>query len=410
MIDQAEQAYKVSEITSIISGLLEPNLQHITVEGEISNFRPASSGHWYFSLKDQDSLLSAAMFRGSNSRIRFRPSDGMMVRVAGSISVYARRGSYQIICNSMQQAGTGDILAMLEERKQRLADEGLFAPERKQPLPRLPQRIALLTSPSGAAVRDILQVMQRRNAGLHAVIVPCAVQGDAAAAALVQGLKLIEKHKLGDVIILGRGGGSLEDLLPFSDEAVVRAVANCSIPIISAVGHEIDWALSDYAADMRAPTPSAAAEIVTENRDELYRRVIDRGRSIAGVYTHRLSSARALIDKFKPETLQERYAMFQQPFLQRLDDAKEQLLSAFADRCSGYRQRIQLAQVSLDAMSPYAVLQRGYAILRDGQSNAVIASIDQSPATDHPVQITLTDGNITAVVRTTERNHNEKKL
>lgn len=256
MIDQAEQAYKVSEITRIISGLLEPNLQQVTVEGEISNFRPASSGHWYFSLKDQDAVISAAMFRGRNSRLGFTPADGMLVRVTGSISVYAKRGSYQIIAERMQQAGTGDILAMLEERKQRLAREGIFATDRKRELPRLPQRVAVLTSPTGAAVRDILQVLQRRNAGLHVVVVPCAVQGSAAPREILRGLELIQRHDLGEVIILGRGGGSLEDLLPFSDEAVVRAIADCRIPTVSAVGHEIDWALSDYAADMRARPPA----------------------------------------------------------------------------------------------------------------------------------------------------------
>ncbi|AFG37737.1 exodeoxyribonuclease VII large subunit [Spirochaeta africana] len=398
MIDQAEQAYKVSEITRIISGLLEPNLQQVTVEGEISNFRPASSGHWYFSLKDQDAVISAAMFRGRNSRLGFTPADGMLVRVTGSISVYAKRGSYQIIAERMQQAGTGDILAMLEERKQRLAREGIFATDRKRELPRLPQRVAVLTSPTGAAVRDILQVLQRRNAGLHVVVVPCAVQGSAAPREILRGLELIQRHDLGEVIILGRGGGSLEDLLPFSDEAVVRAIADCRIPTVSAVGHEIDWALSDYAADMRAPTPSAAAELVTENRLELYRQVLDRGRGIAAAFMQRLSSARSLIDRFEPQILQERYAAFQQPLLQRLDDAKEDLISAMQDRTRSSRQQLQLAHVSLEAMSPFAVLQRGYAIVYDDSRNEVVSRIAQAPPAGSSIGVVLADGRITASV------------
>ncbi|GAB6090994.1 exodeoxyribonuclease VII large subunit [Spirochaeta dissipatitropha] len=397
MIDDAAQAYKVSEITEIISNMLESSLRQISVEGELSNFRPAASGHWYFSLKDEDAVISAAMFRGRNSRIDFKPADGMMVRVQGSISVYAKRGSYQIICDSMQQAGIGDILRVLEERKRRLAAEGLFDSDRKRPLPKLPGKIAILTSPTGAAVRDILQVLKRRNSGLHAVIVPCIVQGDSAAASILSGMESILRHDLGDVIIVGRGGGSLEDLLPFSDEKVVRAIAASPVPVISAVGHEIDWALSDFAADLRAPTPSAAAELVTGNREELYRRVMDCGHGVSAAFMQRIHSARALISRFEPESLQERYAAFQQPFLQRLDDAKEDLLQSLDDICKGYRQRIDLAQVSLEALSPFTVLSRGYAIVRKGDGS-VCSRVSELGETDRNISVELHDGYIDADV------------
>ncbi|MFW6362656.1 MAG: exodeoxyribonuclease VII large subunit [Spirochaeta sp.] len=398
MIDQAEQAYKVSEITQIISGLLESNLRQVTIEGEISNFRPASSGHWYFSLKDQDAMLSAAMFRGQNGRTSFTPADGMLVRVTGNISVYAKRGSYQIICDRMVQAGTGNILEMLEMRKRKLAEEGLFDPGRKRPLPKLPRRIAVLTSSTGAAIRDILHVLQRRNAGLHVVVVPCVVQGEAAPAGIIRGLSLIQKHNLGEVIIFGRGGGSLEDLLPFSDEAVVRTVAACRLPTISAVGHEIDWSLSDYAADVRAPTPSAAAEIVTGNREEIYRQVIDRGRAISAAFMHRLNAARSLIDRFESSVLQERYTAFQQPFLQRLDDAKEELISGMQDRYQEFHRRIKLAEVSLEALSPYAVLNRGYAMIHDARDNTIISGVNMAPPPKSDIKILLADGTIDASI------------
>ncbi len=393
MINQADQAYKVSEITAIISGLLEQNLGDIIVEGEISNFRPASSGHWYFSLKDSDAVISVAMFRGRNSRVAFVPKDGMLVRVWGNISVYAKRGSYQIICSRLQQAGTGNILAMLEERKRRLASEGLFDPENKKTIPKLPKSVAVISSPTGAAVRDILHVLERRNAGLHVRVIPCAVQGEHAARQICAGIALANRHSLADVIILGRGGGSLEDLLPFSEESVVRAIANSQIPIISSVGHEIDWALSDFAADLRAPTPSAAAELVTENRADIYRHCINLGQSIAASYMQRLQTVKNLAARFEPETLMERYIIFQHPFLQRLDDAKELLLIETQEIHRDFRKRLELTTSSLEAMSPYTVLQRGYAMIHR-EDGSILNSAYPEPAENSLLRIHMHDGDI----------------
>ncbi|MDY7030185.1 MAG: exodeoxyribonuclease VII large subunit, partial [Spirochaetota bacterium] len=219
------RVFKVSEITTHIKELLESSFPAVSIEGELSNFRPASSGHWYFTLKDQDAVIQAVMFKYRSARVRFQPADGLKVIVRGNISVYAKRGNYQIICESMEKAGEGDILAMLEQRKRDLAAEGLFAPERKRPLPFFPRRIAVVTSPTGAAVRDILQVLGRRSSGLDVVILPAPVQGDEAGGKIAAQIRRANMLKLGDILIVGRGGGSLEDLLPFSEEEVVRAIA-----------------------------------------------------------------------------------------------------------------------------------------------------------------------------------------
>lgn len=285
MVD--ESVLSVSEITALIKSTLEQGFGGVTIEGEISNFRPAASGHLYFSLKDSDAMLSAVMFRGNARSLRFQPEDGMLVRASGNISVYAKRGNYQIICQTLALSGQGDLLVLLEERKKRLAAEGLFDRDRKQPLPMLPGKVVVVTSPTGAAIRDILNVLRRRAAGIDLIVLPTLVQGDEAGPRIAHQIETANRYHLGDVLILTRGGGSLEDLLPFYDEVVVRAVAASEIPVISAVGHEIDIALSDLAADMRAPTPSAAAELVSSSRLDLLRRVQERRTTMEAASTLR---------------------------------------------------------------------------------------------------------------------------
>ena len=315
------KTYSVYEITAQIKAILEKGFGNVSVEGEISNFRPSSAGHLYFTLKDEKASIQAVMFKGRSRYLSFIPKDGMTVKAEGSISVYEQRGSYQIIIEDMSLAGEGNILKMLEERKRRLAAEGLFDTERKKKLPLFPNRIAVITSPTGAAVRDIINVIKRRNEKTGIVILPAVVQGDEAAPVLIRQLKIADEKKLGDVIIIGRGGGSLEDLLPFSDEGLVRAIADCKTPIISAVGHEIDWALSDFAADMRAPTPSAAAELavpilndimysIAINRDELTQRIESR-----------IEKIRFMLNNFKPDALELRFRNIQQPLLLKFDNS-----------------------------------------------------------------------------------------
>jgi exodeoxyribonuclease VII large subunit len=395
-----EHRFQVSEITAHIKEILEQSFSTVAIEGEISNFRPASSGHWYFTLKDRDAVIQAVMFKYRAARVAFSPSDGQKVVVRGNISVYAKRGNYQIICESMETAGEGDILAMLEERKHRLAEAGLFAAERKRPLPFFPTRIAVVTSPTGAAIRDILQVLGRRSSGLDVVILPAPVQGENAGAKIAAQIQRANRFKLGDVIITGRGGGSLEDLLPFSEESVVRAVAASEIPVISAVGHEIDTALSDYAADVSAPTPSAAAELVSRSREELFERVTRLKEEMATRVQNRAEHARLLVRQFTPEHLEERFRQVLQPYQLRLDDAKEESVRALRDRLTATRHRVEMLKASIESNSPKTILQRGYAVVTDSRSGKLLTAAAQS-ATGDSIDIRLHRGRIGATVNTT---------
>ncbi|HVO38882.1 MAG TPA: exodeoxyribonuclease VII large subunit [Spirochaetia bacterium] len=396
-----ERVYSVSEITELIKATLEDGFPWITVQGEVSNFRPSSAGHWYFSLKDQEAVLSLVMFRNRLDQLRFTPSDGMLVRATGSVSVYARRGSYQLICEILAKAGEGDILAMLEQRKKRLAAEGLFDLERKKPLPLFPSRVAVVTSPTGAAVRDILHVLRRRNAGIDVVIVPTPVQGEGADERIARAIEAANRWGLGEVIIVGRGGGSLEDLLPFSSEVVVRAIAASRLPVISAVGHETDITLSDLVADVRAPTPSAAAELVAASRRELVAQVRGLADSLESSLNQRLERIRSLLDQFSAENLVRNVGLFLQPAIMRLDDARDSLQRGFAAMADEARHRFELASRELSSYSPLAVLERGYAVVTSRKTGAVLVSSADAAAGDG-LGIRLARGGIRAVVEETD--------
>jgi exodeoxyribonuclease VII large subunit len=370
----AVKSYTVSEITNLIRDLLEAQFLNITVEGEISNLRPSSTGHLYFSLKDEQAVLSVVMFKNRLSALTFKPADGQRVRATGSISVYARRGTYQLICEALAQSGEGELLAMLERRKARLAAMGLFDRERKRPLPLFPSRVAVVTSPTGAAIRDILRVLKRRNAGLDLVILPAPVQGEEAAAIIARQLRVANEFDMGDVIILTRGGGSLEDLLPFSEEVVVRAVADSRIPVISAVGHEIDVTLSDLAADVRAPTPSAAAEMVSASRLELAARLQALQSGLVGVLESRLERVRLLLSQFSPENLERNFKIYVQPHYLGLDEAREGLRQGIQAVLVASRHRLELLRQALEAGSPLSILGRGYAVVSREKTGQVLLS------------------------------------
>ncbi len=395
-----ETYFTVSQITSLIKTMLEESFPYAAVEGEISNFRPSSTGHYYFSLKDQEAVISVVMFKGSLGRLKFQPRDGMLVRARGSISVYAKRGGYQLICEEMIEAGEGNIFMMLEERKRRLTEEGLFAEERKKPLPLLPETVVIITSPTGAALRDILRVLRRRHAGVNLVILPTQVQGDEAAPVIASRLRTANEYRLGDVIIVGRGGGSLEDLLPFSAEEVVRAVAASAIPVISAVGHEVDIALSDLAADMRAPTPSAAAEIVSASRDQILARVTDIKDMLIQTSRGRAEQLRLRYAQFSIDNLERYFRASVQPVYFRLDDAKEQLLYGMREHVTGYSHRLELLTGQLEAHSPLAVLRRGYAVVTDKESGKLIRSA-RDTAKGEELDIRLYDSRLDAEVKET---------
>jgi exodeoxyribonuclease VII large subunit len=262
------QVLQVGELTRKIKRLIEEDIGWVWLEGEISNFSRAASGHLYFTLKDDTAQIRAAFFRGRQRGMTCQPKDGMKVRVYGQVSVYERSGQYQVLVSQLEDAGQGDLQAAFEALKQKLAAEGLFDPDRKKPLPMLPQRIGIVTSPTGAAIRDILQVLDRRFPNLHIQIAPVRVQGEGAAAEVARAIELFNEVNTVDVLIVGRGGGSLEDLWAFNEEIVARAIAASRLPLISAVGHEIDTSISDFVADLRAPTPSAAAELVVRPKAE----------------------------------------------------------------------------------------------------------------------------------------------
>jgi exodeoxyribonuclease VII large subunit len=386
----------VSELTERIRASLEGAFSSVVVEGELSNCRPSSTGHLYFTLKDQGASISAVMFRNRLRSLSFEPKDGMLLRVRGSVSVYPPRGSYQIVCEEMEQAGSGEILAMLEKRKRDLAAGGLFDEGRKRPIPRFPAVVGVVSSPTGAAVRDILNVLGRRAGGIRVIIFPTPVQGNEAAPVIARRIAQANQWKLADVLIVGRGGGSLEDLLPFSDEAVVRAVAASDIPVVSAVGHEIDWALCDYAADLRAPTPSAAAELVSESRAAALETVRDLGRVILeGIHT-RLERARLLARPFSLNDLEYRFRSILQPRLVRFDDAKEELLRGLQERVTDLRQRLRLALRGLEAGSPRAVLERGFSVVVNERTGVPVRRAADARAGDR-LSIRPLEGIITAV-------------
>ena len=392
-----DTVFTVSQLTALIKELIEGSFPSLTLEGEISNFRPNTSGHLYFTLKDSAAQISAVMFKSRAASLTFRPKDGMKVKVKGSLSVYQARGNYQIIITSMQASGEGDILLMLEERKRRLSAEGLFDSDKKKPLPRFPRTIGVITSSTGAALHDILQITHRRNNGINVVILPATVQGEDAAQTIIRQIKVANLYNLCDVLIVGRGGGSLEDLLPFSDEGVVRTIAASQIPIVSAVGHEIDWAISDFAADMRAPTPSAAAELVTPIKSEIADSIRASKEELYRSMKAMSDRARMLIESFNKEHMELQFRAIEQPLLARLDSAKKDFLLTMQTRIENAKQVVKEQEQILDSYSPTNILSRGYSVVKDKQTGKIIRSAKDT-AVNSAIEITSSDGIINATV------------
>ena len=390
------QVFSVTQITSYIKEILEGAFRTITVEGEISNFKPSSAGHIYFTLKDNDSQLRSVMFRGAAYSLNFKPKDGDKVRCTGNISVYAPQGNYQLIVNKMEAAGSGNILMMLEQRKQKLAVEGLFDDSRKKSLPQFPQTIGVVTSPNGAAIRDILQVTGRRNRTMNVIVLPAVVQGEEAAPSIIKMIEIANFYKLCDILIVGRGGGSIEDLLPFSDENVVRAIASSSIPVISAVGHDIDWALSDYAADCRAATPSAAAEIAVPLLSDITQQIAEYRSELYENIKGKIDNKRLLIKTFDPSSLELRFRSIQQPLLNRFDRAKTDLTDEIKAKIRDYRVKLDGYKTILENASPETIFKRGYSMVCDENGN-IIRSAGQVQ-TGATLTITPAQGKIKAKV------------
>lgn len=369
---------KIAEITSIIKEILEGSFPSIILEGEISNCRPSSTGHLYFTLKDETSSISAVMFKGKARYLPFTPKDGILVKASGSISVYEARGTYQIIVSSMDESGSGDILRILEQRKQRLASEGLFDSDKKRTIPLMPESVAVITSPTGAAIKDFLQIIRRRNSAINITILPAPVQGTEAAKIIEAQIETANRFNMADVIVITRGGGSIEDLLPFSDEDLVRAVSNSTIPVISAIGHEIDWSLCDYAADLRVPTPSAAAEFVSPLKTDIINRISDLATDLISEINDKVSRIRLILNAFTSESLELRFRRIEQPKLLRFDDAKEALLSTINDRIQTIRHRLLIDIQKLEGVSPSAILKRGYSVVCDAETGKILRSAEDT--------------------------------
>ena len=289
------RAFTVTQLTERIRGALEVEFFDVWVEGEVSNLKTAASGHWYFSLKDENSQIQAVLWKSAARLVKFKPRDGLKVLARGSLGVFAPRGEYRLSVEVLEPLGKGSLQQAFEGLKERLDKEGLFAAARKRPLPSLPRRIAIVTSPVGAVIQDILRVLKTRYANLEVLIYPARVQGPEASAEIVQGLRALGRVKGLDVVIVARGGGSLEDLWPFNEERVARALAACPVPTISAVGHETDFTIADFVADLRAPTPSAAAERVIEAKADICARIDDLSRRVAAAARLRMTRVRARV-------------------------------------------------------------------------------------------------------------------
>ena len=370
--EQNNDALSVSQLTGLIKTMLEGSFSNISLKGEISNFRPNASGHLYFSLKDSDAQISAVMFRGRAASLDFTPKDGTLVVVKGSVSVYAPRGNYQIIITSMTKAGAGDILEMIEQRKRQFAQEGLFDSSRKKNIPFFPGTVGIVTSPTGAALRDILQIVRRRNDKVSIVILPALVQGEEAAPSITRMIKIANTYSLCDVLIVGRGGGSLEDLLPFSEECVVRAIANSDIPVVSAVGHEIDWALSDFAADLRASTPSAAAELTVPEKRSVTESIQSAVTDLKTEIDKRIKNMKLLLKTFTPESMELQFRNIELPVLNRFDTVQKQLEQNMQNYIEEKRRKIAQCTQILENCNPQTIFDRGYSMVCDAETGRVI--------------------------------------
>lgn len=439
------KVWTVSELTARLRDLLEGEFPSLWVEGEISNFREAQSGHLYFTLKDAGAQIRCVCFRTQARLLKFRPADGLQVTLRGGLSVYEQRGEYQVYVELIEPVGLGALQLAFEQRKARLEAEGLFAAGRKKPLPVLPRRIGLVTSPAGAAVRDILRILRRRFPNLHLKLYPVRVQGDGAAADIVEAIRHFNEARDVDVMILARGGGSLEDLWAFNEESVARAIAASAIPVVSGVGHETDFTIADFVADVRAPTPSAAAELVVRTRQEFDRHVAELERQLAQHLRFRLLAWRHRLHELATHRGFRRLEDLVRRRRQQLDELAAQLLARLTGRLEAARQRLALAQtraasfdlrgriaaqrirleqragelearmrrllvakrqqlerrvLQLDERSPLRALERGYAVVYDASGNLVRAADQLAPG--DRIRVRFSRGQVIAEVKKKE--------
>jgi exodeoxyribonuclease VII large subunit len=434
------KVFSVSELNGAIRAILDAEFQDIFVAGEISGLKLAASGHYYFTLKERDAQVRCVAFRSAHRYWKFKPQDGLAVLARGRIDVYEARGEYQFLVEFLEPQGLGALQLAFEQLKKKLAAEGLFDPARKRPLPRFPRRIGIVTSPRGAAIADMVHILSRRFPGVHVRLYPALVQGEGSVEEVVRGIEYFSRTKWPDVLIVGRGGGSLEDLWTFNEEAVARAIAECAVPVVSAVGHETDVTIADFVADLRAPTPSAAAELVVPNRDDLLDRIaaarakatqglryrlamlerrlrqqgIDRALSVlhrrVGRHLQRIDEQeyrmrehiRVAIDTRERARrgLESRIRNFDvRPRLaadrRRMDTAHGTIVELVRTRVALRRSRWEQARAKLEQLSPLRILDRGYAIVSN--ESGIVKDVDAAPA-GSAIRVRLAKGELGARV------------
>ena len=395
----ADTVFSVSEINEYVRMLLDsdPRLRRVWLRGEISNFtNHYKTGHFYFSLKDEGALVRAVMFRGNAQKLRFLPENGMKVILHGRVSVFPRDGQYQIYVDDIQPDGVGALYLAYEQMRRKLEAEGLFDPARKRPLPRFPKKIGVITAPTGAAVRDILHILGRRWPLAEPVLYPALVQGVGAPATLIAGLRYFEEKVPVDVIILGRGGGSAEDLFAFNDEGLARAVADCEIPVISAVGHETDFTICDFVADLRAPTPSAAAELAVPDVLEIRGALLGTARALYTGITGHLAQLRAKVAYLSGADALRSPRYYLEDRRMAVSFLESRLLAAQEQKTGRARADFSALCAKLQALSPLRVLSRGYAAVFD-ELNVPVTSGKQL-AIGQSVSIRFADGIVDATV------------
>lgn len=404
----AIQPVSVTQLTQYIKLLLDRDeiLSQACVRGELSNFKAHSSGHLYFTLKDEGAVISCVMFRSDAMKLRFRPESGMKVILYGRVSLFPKSGQYQIYVTNMQPDGVGALAVAFEQLKRRLHEEGLFDPNHKKPLPRYPERVALVTSPTGAAVRDMIRILGRRWPMAEVIVCPVRVQGEGAAEEIADMLDYVDKHQLADVIITGRGGGSMEDLWAFNEEVVARAIWRCQIPVISAVGHEPDVTIADYVADVRAATPSNGAELAVRDSEALQSALRQLQVRMEQAQMQKINRLRQRLDTLsKSRVMRQPDAYLQQQELhlemlrQRLEHSGEVVLGK-------NRQRFERTAAKLDALSPLKVLGRGYAMVT--REETVIRETAQLNPGD-AISVSLSDGTAQCTVNTVQRRNKRGK-
>lgn len=394
------QIYSVSELTGQIKDILERTFRDLWVQGEVSNFRVSPYGHYYFTLKDESAQLRCFCHKKDMRFYKFRPEDGLQVTVRGALSVYEPRGEYQFVVSYLEPAGYGALQVAFEQMKERLRKEGLFAAEHKKPLPLLPRRIGLVTSPRGAVIADMIRILRRRFEGLHLILYPVRVQGEGAAEEIAAGVEYFNRARAAEVLILARGGGSIEDLWAFNEEAVARAIYTSKIPVISAIGHETDFTIADFVADVRAATPSAAAEIVIARKDEFQQNIATLEHKLANSLRYRILHARQRLTALLAHRGFRRLEAFLHEQAQRADELHTRLRQALQLSLSRAKHRLEVLVGQLEQLSPLKILERGYAIVFDAQGNIIkhAAGVKLGDL----IEVQLARGRLAATVRKKE--------